>query len=119
MSKNNIYRISFFNQGSIYELYAKKVNHDALFGFVELSDFIFGAPSSLVVDPSVERMKTEFENVKKTFIPLHSVLRIDEVEKESVSKMKDIPSSKGGSNIAHFPMPVYTPSGPSPTGEKN
>jgi len=113
MSKSHIYRVSFYSQGTIYEVYAKQVNHDALFGFVELSEFMFNAATGLVVDPSVERLKNEFENVKKTFIPMHAILRIDEVEKEGVSKMREVTGK--GNNVAHFPVPLYTPGGPPPT----
>ena len=61
----------------------------------------------MVVDPSEERIKAEFAGVRRTYVPLHSVLRIDEVEKEGVSK---ITKAEGG-NIAHFPIPVYAPGG--------
>jgi hypothetical protein len=43
---------------------------------------------------------------------MHSVLRIDEVEEQGVSKI----SALEGSNVAQFPMPVYTP--PSGDGVK-
>ena len=68
---------------------------------------IFGARSSLVVDPSEERIQTEFEGVTRTYLPLHSIIRIDEVEKQGVSKV----ISAEGSNVTQFPMPMYTPPG--------
>ena len=40
----------------------------------------------MVVDPSEESLKTEFHGVKKTYIPLHAVLKIDIVEKEGHGK---------------------------------
>jgi hypothetical protein len=60
-----------------------------------------------VVDPSEERIKTEFAGVQRTYIPVHAVLRVDEVEKQGVSKISKIE----GDNVAQFPMPVYTPTG--------
>ena len=42
--------------------------------------------SSVVVDPSEEKLKTEFNSVKRCFIPMHSIVRIDEVEKQGTSK---------------------------------
>ncbi len=115
MNKTRMYRISFFNQNTIYEVYAKHICHDAFFGFVELEDLVFGS-TGLVVDPSEERLKTEFAGVKKTYIPMHNVLRIDEVEKEGVAKIRELNGK--GSNVAHFPVPVYTPgnSTPPPAG---
>jgi hypothetical protein len=38
---------------------------------------------------------------------MHSVLRIDEVKKHGVSKIVALE----GSNVSHFPTPLYTPGG--------
>jgi hypothetical protein len=101
----------FVNQGKVYEVYARKVNHGELFGFIEVEEFVFGERSSVVVDPSEERVKGEFAGVKRTFLPLHSILRIDEVKKQGVSKITTL---EGGANVTQFPMPMYT----APPGEK-
>ena len=53
-----------------------------MFGFVEVEGLLFGGKGSLVVDPSEERLQTEFAGVERTYIPMHSVIRIDEVEKK-------------------------------------
>ncbi len=111
MSKSRIFRVTFYNQaGSVYEIYAKNVNYGELFGFIEISDLVFGHTSELVVDPAEERLKNEFSGVKVTYIPMHAVLRIDEVEKEGIAKIREV--SKGTSNVTPFPMPIYTPTGP-------
>jgi hypothetical protein len=108
MAASHIFKVVFANQGKIYEIYARKVGHGTLFGFVEVEELIFGERSAVVVDPSEERIKGEFEGVKRTYLPLHSVLRIDEVRKTGVSKI----SAAEGSNVTQFPFPVYTPSDP-------
>jgi hypothetical protein len=36
------------------------------------------------VDPSEERLRHEFEGVQRFHVPLHSVIRIDEVEHTAV-----------------------------------
>ena len=108
MPKKNIYRIIFHNQGSIYELYAREVTQGAMFAFVEIGDIIFGERSKLVVDPSDEKLKAEFDGVKCTYIPLHAIVRIDQVEKEGRAKIRpggDLESS----NITPFPMPMKPP----------
>ncbi len=105
MSARRLYKISFVNQGKVYEIYARSVSQGTLFGFIEVEKLVFGERSTVVLDPSEERIKSEFEGVRRTYLPMHSVLRIDEVEKEGVSKI----SKAEGSNIAQFPMPVYTP----------
>ncbi|MDH3418125.1 MAG: DUF1820 family protein [Gammaproteobacteria bacterium] len=107
MSAQPIYKIVFMNQGKIFEIYARHVSHGALFGFVEVEKLIFGARSSVVVDPSEERIQSEFSGVTRTYLPLHSIIRIDEVEKQGVGKVSD---AEGG-NVTPFPMPVYAPPG--------
>jgi hypothetical protein len=103
-----IYRVIFVNQGKVYEIYARHVSQTgALFGFVEVEELVFDARKSVVVDPAVERLQIEFAGVKKTYLPMHYVLRIDEVDKHGVSK---ITAAEGG-NVSQFPMPVYSPPG--------
>ena len=80
MADDTIYRISFMSQGEIYEIYAKHVSQGGLFGFVEVEDLVFGERTKLVIDSSEERLKNEFEGVRRTFIPMHAVLRVDEVD---------------------------------------
>jgi hypothetical protein len=108
MTDRLLYKIIFMNQGKIYEIYAGSISHGDLFGFIEVEKLVFGERTSVVVDPSEERIKSEFEGVRRTYIPMHAVLRIDQVEKQGVSKI----SSAEGANVTQFPMPVYTPGGP-------
>ena len=105
--KKNIYKIQFHNHGKLYELYAREVTQSSLYAFIEVADIIFGEKSQLVVDPAEERLKQEFISVKRTYIPLHAVVRIDEVDKEGINKI--IASSDANSNIATFPMPPLQP----------
>ena len=107
MTAKTVFKIVFMNQGQVYEIYARSVGHGSLFGFVEIEELVFGERSSVVVDPSEEKIKSEFDGVKRTYLPMHSILRIDEVEKQGVSKI----SKAEGGNVAQFPMPVYTPGG--------
>lgn len=104
MAASHIFRIMFVNQGKVYEIYARKVSHGDLFGFIEVEEVLFGERSSVVLDPSEERIKSEFEGVKRTFLPMHSVLRIDEVKKQGPSKITAV---EGGANVTQFPMPLY------------
>jgi hypothetical protein len=110
MATSHIFKVLFTNQGKIYEVYARKVSHGELWGFVEVEELIFGEKSSVVVDPAEERIKSEFEGVKRTYLPMHSILRIDQVKKQGISKI----SSADATNVTQFPMPVYTPGGEPP-----
>ena len=108
MSKKRVYRVIFFSQGKVYELHARQVSQSGMYGFIEVADFIFGEKGGVVIDPSEEKLKTEFEGVRSTYIPMHGVIRIDEVEKQGANKITSI--ADGKDNVAHFPSPIYTPS---------
>lgn len=105
MASKTLYKVVFMNQGQVYEIYAREVGHGSLFGFVEVEELVFGSRASVVVDPSEEKIKTEFSGVKRTFLPMHSIIRIDEVDKEGTSKISQL----AGGNVTQFPVPVYTP----------
>src|SRR5246127_2377073 len=113
MAASHIFRIMFVNQGKVYEIYARKVGHGDLFGFIEVEELVFGERSSVVLDPGEERIKSEFSGVKRTFLPMHSILRIDEVKKHGTAKITVLESG-AAANVAQFPMPMYS----TPPGEK-
>src|ERR1035438_8016002 len=113
MAASHIFKVLFVNQGKVYEIYARKVGQGNLFGFIEVEELVFGERSSVVVDPAEEKIKAEFNDVKRTYLPMHSILRIDEVKKQGVSKVVALE----GSNIAQFPVPIYTPGGDSRSEE--
>jgi len=107
MSAKTIFKVLFMNQGQVYEIYARSVTHGSLFGFVEVEELVFGEKTTVVVDPGEEKIKAEFAGVKRSYLPMHSIVRIDEVDKQGISKMSPVE----GGNVAQFPMPVYTPGG--------
>ena len=104
----SIYRVIFHNQGNVIELYAHEVSQNGLYAFVEIGDIIFGERSKLVVDPSEEQLKSQFSGVKRTWLPLHAVVRIDEVEKEGKNKILSTSDDKTG-KITPFPIPMTPP----------
>ncbi len=106
-----LYKVIFVNQGETYEVYARQVSQGGLFGFVELEELVFGEKTQIVVDPSEERLQKEFEGVRRVYVPMHAVIRIDEVEKRGISRIT--PPDKDGGNVASFPVPIYTPGGKS------
>lgn len=103
-NKKHIYRIIFFNHNKSYEVYAKHVAEGALFGFIEVGDLIFGDAASVVVDPSEEKLRAEFNHVKRFYVPLHAVVRIDEVEKEGVAKIIEFKGVREASSSV-----IYSP----------
>ncbi len=108
MAAGRLYRVTFLNQGQVYEVYARRVGQGEILGFVEVEGLVFGQKSQVVVDPTEERLQREFEGVKRCYLPMHSVIRIDEVEKQGPSRITE--AAKGG-NVAAFPMPYFKPGG--------
>ncbi len=106
LARQTIFRVSFVNRGEIYEVYAKSVSQGSLFGFVEIEGLLFGERSKLLIDSSEERLKTEFQGVERTFVPMHAIVRIDEVDKAGRGR---ITSTEG--KVAAFPMAIMGPGG--------
>jgi hypothetical protein len=113
MASSHIFKIMFVNQGKVYEVYARKVGQGRLFGFIEIEELVFGERSTVVLDPGEERIKSEFQGVKCTMLPMHSILRIDEVKKQGTAKISALEG-----NVAQFPMSLYTPAGSEPGSKK-
>jgi hypothetical protein len=107
MKRRQLYKVTFYNEGKVYEIYAREVSQGAMYGFIEAAGFVFGEKSAVVVDPTEEKLKSEFGAVKRTFIPLHAVIRIDQVEKEGSAKITAVGDKAG--NVAPFPGVVYAP----------
>lgn len=99
-----LFKVIFINQGKVYEIYARSVSQSAMLGFVTIEDFVFGESSAVVIDPSEEKLKLEFGAVKRSYIPMHSVIRIDEVEKEGPAKIVKL---EGDNPVVNFPGTFY------------
>ena len=102
--KEPLYRVQFISNGERYELYVREVSQGGLFGFVEIGDFVWDTHTSLVLDPSHEKLKSEFGDVTRTYVPMHNVLRIDEVKKQGTAKITQL-----SDKVTPFPSPIYTP----------
>ncbi len=107
MADKRLYKLAFLSQGQVYEIYAKRVSQGGLLGFVEIEGLVFGERASVVVDPTEERLQREFAGVKRCYLPMHSILRIDEVEKAGPGRITEA-THKGG-NVAAFPLPYVKP----------
>jgi len=100
-----LYRVCFLNQGKVYEVYARSVSQGGMYGFVEIEELVFGEKSKVVVDPGEEKLAAEFADVVRTYIPMHAVIRIDEVKKRGKATITELKGESG--NVTQFP--VYTP----------
>ena len=104
MAGNKIFKVVFYNQSKVYEVFAHQVYQSDMYGFVTIEQLAFNERSSVVVDPSEEKLKSEFESVKRCYIPMHSIIRVDEVEKQGTSKITETDQ-----NVTPFPTAIYTP----------
>ncbi|MDP2178305.1 DUF1820 family protein [Methylicorpusculum sp.] len=106
MSDKHLYKVVFVNQDQIYEIYAKNVYQSDIYGFVTVEDFVFGEKSSILIDPTEEKLRSEFENVNRSFIPMHKIIRIDQVKKRGPAKIfaGESPASPAGNVSSLYPI---------------
>ena len=97
----HIYKIIFLNQDDIYEIYTRHVFQSDMYGFIEVEEYIFNKDKQLVVDPSSEKLKNEFDQVQRSYIPINSVIRIDEVNETGEAKIKE-----NKDKISPFPLNI-------------
>jgi hypothetical protein len=107
MPNQPVYKVIFQNGSQVFEVFARQIYQSDMWGFIEVEEFVFGERSQIVVDPSEEKLKNEFKGVKRSYIPLQAIIRIDEVDKEGSAKVSDAGTSEG--NVASFPFPGISP----------
>ena len=107
MATEPVYKVIFQNGNQVFEVFARQIYQSDMWGFIEVEEFVFGERSKIVVDPSEEKLKNEFKGVKRSYIPLQAVIRIDEVDKEGSSKISGTVSNDG--NVASFPLSGAAP----------
>jgi hypothetical protein len=96
-----LYRVVFTQEDKIYEVYAQSLSEESLMGFIEIEEFVLDAESTSPTQESTEDyLKSEFAGVKRSYIPMHMILRIDEMEVQGV-KVEKNPSNQD--NIHQFP----------------
>lgn len=107
MASEPVYKVIFQNANQVFEVYARQIYQSDMWGFIEVEEFVFGERSRIVVDPTEEKLKSEFKGVKRSYIPLQAIVRIDEVDKEGSGKI--IPGSATEGNVASFPFSGVLP----------
>ena len=104
-TKLRLYRITFHNQSQVYEVYAREVSHASMPGFVEIGKLVFGEKTTVVVDTSEEKLKQEFAGVERFYVPVHAMIRIDEVSKQG--PMRILPGAEGGAKPSTVSYPTF------------
>ena len=104
MAPRILFKVTFHNAGKVYEIYARRATASAaLPGFTEVSDLVFDAREGVVVDPTEERLREEFADTRALHIPLHAVIRVEEVERKGTSAIRD--AATGERVVMQFPLP--------------
>lgn len=113
-----IYRVIFNNQGEVYELYTRYIFQSEMYGFIEVEELLFDESQLNEANDSsdeseasqakisFDKLKKEFTGVKRSFIPLQSIIRIDEMEKPGVVKVSPSKDDPAG-NVRHFPSTAF------------
>jgi hypothetical protein len=108
--KTTYYKVSFTRDQELYQICARQVQASNLYGLIEISEFVF-PEAKLVFNPGEERLRREFEGIERTFLPYHSIVRIDEVIESQEREIKIVPLqaiSGGGKGPVEPPM-IKTP----------
>lgn len=100
----SLYKITFLNQGKVYELYARHVSSSHLWGFTEVGELVFDVHDGMVVDPTEERLREEFSGTRVLHLPIQSIVRVEEVERKGQSMIRDAES--GERVVTPFPLPA-------------
>lgn len=109
MPSQPVYKVIFHNGNQVFEVFARQIYQSDMWGFIEIEELLFGERSQVLVDPSEEKIKNEFSGVTRSYIPLQSVIRIDEVEKEGSVKVSENPTTSSGGKVTHFPFSGVPP----------
>ena len=97
----SVYKIIFIQLGEIYEVFPKQIYQSDMYGFIEVEEYIFNKDKQLVVDPSSEKLKNEFSEFERSYIPINAILRIDEVKEGGEAKIK-----KNKDKVSPFPLNI-------------
>jgi hypothetical protein len=100
--RKTLFKVTFLNQGKVYELYARHVASSSLWGFTEVGELVFEpAGEGLVVDPTEERLRDEFQGTRVLHLPMQAIVRIEEVDKRGALAIRD---GATGEKITPFPI---------------
>lgn len=85
-----IYRILFVQLEEVKEIYAQYISEETLVGFIEADNLLDYDRANVLID---------YNEVKRCYIPLHTILRIDEVNPQASQKNTE----KAFDNVSHLP----------------
>lgn len=92
-ARKAVYKVIFLNHGKSYELYARQLSASSLPGFIEVGELQFDSVG-VVLDPVEERLREEFGNTRVLHLPMHSVVRVEEVSSKGTARIRDASGEK-------------------------
>lgn len=98
-----LYKVTFLNHGAVYTIYAREVAASALWGYTEIGELVFDVHDGLVVDPTEERLRTEFGDTRRLHLPMQAVVRIEEVDRKGPAAIRE--TGEAATTVTPFPMP--------------
>lgn len=97
--KKKLFKVIFMDEDkTIQTIHASKLNPSSFLGLVEISDIVFLDKSEIIISPDDGKLKAKFKNVERSFIPLNSIVRIDEVILEKETPVIRLHSESGNEN---------------------
>ena len=74
-----LYKVVYLYQNKVQEIMVKQIYTSDLYGFIEIEEFMLDYNKTLIVDPKKEKINEEFAQVRRSYIPIQHILRIDEI----------------------------------------
>ncbi|MBQ3034362.1 MAG: DUF1820 family protein [Deferribacterales bacterium] len=79
-ANKSIFRIVFLDEeNKPLTLHAEEMYPSSMLGFIEAEKLIFPEPSDIIITPDDDKIKNLFKDVKRVYIPMGQVIRVDEL----------------------------------------
>lgn len=80
-----VYRTVFTHLDQVFTLYSRGVSEETLVGFIEVDD-ILAVSQEIILSSENQATQNlyieQMESIKRTYIPMHAVVRIDEMSRK-------------------------------------
>lgn len=96
MTPDPLFRVVLQNQNDTVEVYARQIFQSELWGFIEMEEFVFEGN---------DVSKALLSGVKRSYVPMTNIIRIDEFELDGTARNTE----KHSTNVRSFPSRVPQP----------
>lgn len=95
--KESLFKIIYTQRDVVHEIYAEQVSESDMYGFIVVEDLFYDEQLELLPETAEEKPRFA-EEVQRTYIPIHAVIRIDEIQRK-INTTKPVHTN----NIRIFP----------------